>query len=146
MEVSVADAKNKLPKLIKAVEDGESVTICRRGTPVVDIVRTSKAARKRLKSESTARELSPISLSEIAIKRAGGKLPFDERDVLQGLADLQMRVLAYTARHARALFGLPLHHGDPFDRQIIAQAILENIPVVTSDRMFRLYKGLQVVW
>ena len=49
MEVSVADAKNKLPKLIKAVEDGESVTICRRGTPVVDIVRTSKAARKRPK-------------------------------------------------------------------------------------------------
>ncbi|HEX4001657.1 MAG TPA: type II toxin-antitoxin system prevent-host-death family antitoxin [Candidatus Acidoferrales bacterium] len=44
MKVSVADAKNKLPELIKAVEDGESVTICRRGTPVVDIVRTSKAA------------------------------------------------------------------------------------------------------
>lgn len=49
MKVSVADAKNKLPKLIKAVEDGESVTICRRGTPVVDIVRTSKAARKKPK-------------------------------------------------------------------------------------------------
>ncbi|HEV2197885.1 MAG TPA: type II toxin-antitoxin system prevent-host-death family antitoxin [Candidatus Acidoferrum sp.] len=49
MKVSVADAKNKLPKLIKAVEDGESVTICRRGTPVVDIVRTSKAAGKKPK-------------------------------------------------------------------------------------------------
>lgn len=49
MKVSVADAKNKLPKLIKAVEDGESVTICRRGRPVVDIVRTSKAARKKPK-------------------------------------------------------------------------------------------------
>ena len=42
MKVSVADAKNRLPELIKAVEDGESVTICRRGTPVVDIVRTVK--------------------------------------------------------------------------------------------------------
>ncbi|PYR34984.1 MAG: hypothetical protein DMF90_15185 [Acidobacteria bacterium] len=43
MKVSVAEAKNTLPKLIKAVEDGESVTIYRNGTPVVDIVRTIKA-------------------------------------------------------------------------------------------------------
>jgi prevent-host-death family protein len=43
MKVSVAEAKNKLPKLIKAVEDGEPVTIYRHGTPVVDIVRTTKA-------------------------------------------------------------------------------------------------------
>ncbi len=46
MQISVADAKNKLPELIKAVEDGESVTICRRGIPVVDMVRTKKPARK----------------------------------------------------------------------------------------------------
>ena len=47
MQVSVADAKNKLPELIKAVEDGEPVTICRRGVPVVDIVRTQEPARKK---------------------------------------------------------------------------------------------------
>ena len=47
MQVSVADAKNKLPELIKAVEDGEAVTICRRGVPVVDIVRTNKPLRKK---------------------------------------------------------------------------------------------------
>jgi prevent-host-death family protein len=47
MQVSVADAKNKLPELIKAVEDGEPVTICRRGVPVVDIVRTKKPVRKK---------------------------------------------------------------------------------------------------
>lgn len=49
MKVNVADAKNKLPELIKAVEDGESVTICRRGTPVVDIVRTGKSKREKPK-------------------------------------------------------------------------------------------------
>jgi len=49
MQVSVADAKNKLPELIKAVEDGEPVTICRRGVPVVDIVRTNKPTRKKRK-------------------------------------------------------------------------------------------------
>lgn len=46
MQVSVADAKNKLPELIRAVEDGEPVTICRRGVPVADIVRTRKPSRK----------------------------------------------------------------------------------------------------
>lgn len=49
MKVSVAEAKNTLPKLIKAVEDGESVTIYRHGTPVVDIVRTTKADLKKPK-------------------------------------------------------------------------------------------------
>jgi prevent-host-death family protein len=47
MEFSVADAKNKLPELIKAAEKGEAVTICRRGVPVVDIVRTKKPTRKK---------------------------------------------------------------------------------------------------
>ena len=46
MQVSVADAKNKLPELIKAVEEGEPVTICRRGVPVVDIVRTEETNQK----------------------------------------------------------------------------------------------------
>lgn len=47
MQVSVADAKNKLPELIKAVEDGQPVTICRRGVPVVDIVRSKRPTRKK---------------------------------------------------------------------------------------------------
>ena len=47
MQVSVADAKNKLPELIKAVEDGQPVTICRRGVPVVDMVRTKEPSRKK---------------------------------------------------------------------------------------------------
>ncbi len=50
MRVSVADAKNKLPELIRAVEGGQRVTVCRRGVPVVDLVRTEpdKARRPRL--------------------------------------------------------------------------------------------------
>ena len=45
--MSVAVAKNKLPELIKTAENGETVTICRRGVPVVDIVRTKKPSRKK---------------------------------------------------------------------------------------------------
>jgi prevent-host-death family protein len=47
MQVSVTTAKNKLPELIKAVEDGPAVTICRRGLPVVDIVRTKDPNRRK---------------------------------------------------------------------------------------------------
>ena len=46
MQVSVTDAKTKNPELIKAAEQGEPVTICRRGVPVVDIVRTTKPSKK----------------------------------------------------------------------------------------------------
>ena len=49
MKVSVADAKNKLPELIKAVENGEVVTICRRGVPAVDLVRTKAPSRRKPK-------------------------------------------------------------------------------------------------
>ena len=53
MQVSVADAKNKLPELIKAVEDGKPVTICRRGVPVVDIVRTRKPSGSKKRTLGT---------------------------------------------------------------------------------------------
>jgi len=66
--------------------------------------------------------------------------------IQQAIQDLDLRVLPYAADHALQLFDLPLHHGDPFDRQIIAQALAENIPVVTSDEKFRLYRGVKLVW
>jgi prevent-host-death family protein len=47
MQVSVAEAKNKLPELLKAVENGETVTICRRGVPVIDLVLTKAASPRK---------------------------------------------------------------------------------------------------
>lgn len=48
MQVSVAEAKNRLPELLKAVEEGEQITICRRGVPVVDLVPAKKVEKKKL--------------------------------------------------------------------------------------------------
>jgi PIN domain nuclease of toxin-antitoxin system len=56
------------------------------------------------------------------------------------------QVLPWTVDHALELFDLPLHHPDPFDRQIIAQAISEDVAVVTSDAKFKLYSKLSVIW
>jgi PIN domain nuclease of toxin-antitoxin system len=108
--------------------------------------RLSRAAMAALASEKAVREISAVSLSEIAIKEARGKLTFRREDVVQGLAELRVRVLPYTAEHAFRLFELPQHHTDPFDRQIIAQGLVEGIAVVTPDQSFRLYDGLKVLW
>ncbi|HKV95842.1 MAG TPA: type II toxin-antitoxin system VapC family toxin, partial [Candidatus Angelobacter sp.] len=113
---------------------------------VVSPERISSKAMRAMQNAQTRLELSAISLSEIAIKQALGKLDFNADDVRIGVADLRLRALPYTADHAYQLFSLPQHHADPFDRQIIAQALAEDIPVVTSDEKFRLYKGVQVIW
>jgi PIN domain nuclease of toxin-antitoxin system len=99
-----------------------------------------------LEDNDAMREMSAISISEIAIKQSKGKLSLGKMDVVIGIADLQLRILPYSAEHACQLFGLPPHHADPFDRQIIAQALVENIPIITSDEKFKLYKGLKVIW
>jgi PIN domain nuclease of toxin-antitoxin system len=106
----------------------------------------SGTAMSALASTKTVREISAISLSEIAIKQALGKLKFLKTDVLDGISDLRVTVLPYTAEHAYRFFDLPQHHEDPFDRQIIAQALSEDLPIVTPDRAFRLYQGLRVIW
>lgn len=91
-------------------------------------------------------KISAISLAEIAIKHLKGKLHLSKDDVLSAIADQNLRVLPWTPDHAFRLFTLPAQHGDPFDRQIIAQALAEDIPVVTPDPLFRLYHGLKVIW
>ena len=47
---------------------------------------------------------------------------------------------------ARGFLGLPRHHRDPFDRMLIATALAEEIPLIGSDRLFKRYKGLKVIW
>jgi PIN domain nuclease of toxin-antitoxin system len=108
--------------------------------------RLSRAAMSALRKATAVREISVVSLTEIAVKQTRGKLTFSNADAMAGVADLRLRILPYAAEHAFRLFDLPTHHADPFDRQIIAQALVENIPVVTPDEAFNLYEGLKVVW
>jgi len=108
--------------------------------------RLSKRAVAALENAENVLELSAVSLAEIAIKAALGKLRLSAAIARQAVQDLDIRILPYTAEHAFHLFDLPLHHGDPFDRQIIAQALSEKIPIVTSDEKFSLYKGVKLIW
>jgi PIN domain nuclease of toxin-antitoxin system len=108
--------------------------------------RLSLRADVALRSPQNALELSAISLSEIAIKSAVGKLKISAEDAREGAEGLGIRILPYTAEHAFRLFELPLLHRDPFDRQIIAQALFEKVSVITPDNKFERYSGLKIIW
>jgi PIN domain nuclease of toxin-antitoxin system len=108
--------------------------------------RISPKAKSALANQSNIREISVVSLAEIALKNAIGKLALSKNELVEAMNELQVRILPCTANHALQLFNLPLHHRDPFDRQIIAQALAENIPVVTCDEQFCLYEQLNVIW
>jgi len=108
--------------------------------------RLSRRASQALRNLENALELSAVSVSEIAIKSAYGKLDFSLTTLERALGGLDIRILPYTGEHAVHMFDLPLHHRDPFDRQIIAQALAEEIPIVTPDEKFRKYDGVTVIW
>lgn len=82
--------------------------------------------------------LSAVVIWEIRIKQALGKLELPP-DFYRVVKDQGFELLSITADHAYAVGDLPMHHRDPFDRMIIAQAKLENLRVVTHDTMFQKY-------
>ena len=92
--------------------------------------------------------LSAASSWEIGIKAKLGKykLPQALRPyVMSRLAAQAIRSLPITQDHTLKVYDLALHHYDPFDRLIIAQAILENMVILTSDRIFKKYP-VEIVW
>jgi PIN domain nuclease of toxin-antitoxin system len=108
--------------------------------------RLSKRANSALQNAENILELSAISIAEISIKAALGKLKLSADTIRHSILDLDIRIMSYTIEHALRLFEVPLHHRDPFDRQIIAQALAEKIAVVTPDDKFKLYTGLKIIW
>jgi len=90
--------------------------------------------------------ISSVSLTEIAIKANIGKLRATADTISKIASDLQLTMINYEPRHANRLFDLPLHHRDPFDRMLIATALLEQYPLISSDAAFQKYDGLRVIW
>ncbi len=81
---------------------------------------------------------SAVSVWEISIKRAAGKLAF-RHDILQALDQTGFDTHDVNPHHADLAGSLPLHHADPFDRLLVAQARIEGLVLVTQDRYLRSY-------
>jgi PIN domain nuclease of toxin-antitoxin system len=102
----------------------------------------------RSQIEMNENVLSIISVWEIAIKHSIGKLnlnssfaDFVEQQII--MTDIQL--ITIKIDHVLAVSQLPLHHRDPFDRILIAQAIAENIPILSADAIFDTYP-VQRLW
>ena len=92
--------------------------------------------------------LSVGSLWEIAVKLCLGKLTVampTEALMTQQLTTNNLEVLSISVPHLIQVSTLPLHHRDPFDRLIIAQALVEQIPIVSADPAFDAYP-IQRLW
>lgn len=92
--------------------------------------------------------LSAGSIWEIAIKIGLGKLVLTQPFLLwmsQALNDLGITVLPITVEYADAQASLPKHHSDPFDRLIVAQALIEKVSIVSADTRMDAY-GITRLW
>lgn len=87
--------------------------------------------------------VSHVTLWEIAIKKSIGKLLVPD-DLPRWLANNGFGELPIIAEDVWAVKDLPLHHKDPFDRLLIAQALRTSTPIVTADQIFRNY-GVQIL-
>ena len=82
--------------------------------------------------------VSAAVIWEMRIKQSLGKLEIST-DFYPVIKDQGFELLSITADHAYVAGGLPMHHRDPFDRMIIAQARLEKLCIITRDNMFSRY-------
>ncbi len=104
-------------------------------------------ARDAILDSSSRRFVSVISFWEIAIKVRLGKLilPTGEDYYWAQLQALNAALLPVEARHCFPLFDMALHHKDPFDRMLIAQAKADGLTILTQDRAFGAY-GVPTLW
>lgn len=100
---------------------------------LADDARLSAPARELIADPANDVLVSVVSLWEIAVKTRIGKLQASLDDILDAIHDGGLTRLALEDAHLRALMALPLHHRDPFDHLLMAQAIAENAAFCTDD-------------
>ena len=105
-------------------------------------------ARAALAEQDNECLFSLASMWELAIKAGLGKLKLAvpvQRYVVENVVANNFRLLEIRVPHLGRVQSLPGHHGDPFDRLLIAQALEEDLPVVSADPVFRKY-GVKRIW
>lgn len=114
---------------------------------IADDSRLSTQARSLIEDAANDIVLSIASVWEMAIKISLGKLSLDTpfaTFIPEQLRLNQIDLLGINIEHLSALVSLPFYHRDPFDRLLIAQAIVENIPLIGVDEAFDAYPSVRL--
>lgn len=111
--------------------------------------RLGPAARRAIEDPTSTLHVSAASAWELATKHRSGRFP-DAEPLVSGfdaVCDrLRAGIVAITHRHALRAGGFPWSHRDPFDRMLAAQAMLDDLTLVTADPAFGELPGLRVLW
>ena len=110
--------------------------------------RLSQNARTHIEDLSNASFVSIVNIWEIAIKVSVGKLPLLRpfHELFPGQLNRNgIGIFDLSVEHTTLVTTLPFHHRDPFDRMLIAQALVENIPIISADSVFDQY-GVTRIW
>lgn len=110
--------------------------------------RLSDRVRRAIADPGNRVIVSAVSAWEIAIKASLGRLGLPEpadRYIASRMDDNSFVPLAFTMEHSLRTASLPDLHRDPFDRALVAQAVVERIPIATADRLVSGY-SVEVVW
>ncbi len=108
---------------------------------ITDSPKLSRQARELLQTPQASIWISVASVWEIAIKHSLGRgdMPVSSQDAVRYFRESGYRFLTIEAEHALALESLPTHHQDPFDRILVAQAMVEPMHLLTHDATVALY-------
>ncbi len=108
---------------------------------ITDSPKLSPKARELIESPKTTIWISVASIWEIAIKYSLGRgdMPISSQQAMSYFRESGYRFLAVDAEHAIAVEELPTHHQDPFDRILVAQALVEPMRLMTHDSLVALY-------
>ena len=110
--------------------------------------RLSPLAARIITDPPTQCLVSVATLWELAIKQSIGKLQLAQPviSLFESSKDqLNASMLPITAAHISTVATLPFHHKDPFDRMIVAQSMVESVPLVSADSALDMY-GLDRLW
>ncbi len=109
-----------------------------------DDARLSERAREQIELEESVVFFSAVSLWELAIKQALGRLRLPDT-LSSRLVEEGFQEVPVTAAHGLLAGGLPRHHSDPFDRMLVAQARSEGLTIITADTRIAAY-DVPVLW
>ena len=111
-----------------------------------DNPKLSRTAKEILESEGVELSVSIASLWEISIKANLGKLSLEGNlsRLEEDLQQLDIALKPILIAELDAYLGLPLHHRDPFDRLLIAQAIAAGLPIISADEQFDAYEVARI--